>query len=374
MGCVFRPKDRQVWWFKYRRGGKTFYESANSVRKKDAVRQLHLREGKAAEGIPVSPKTGRLTFDEAAKAVVDDYTINKKKSLTVAERRITKHLTPFFTGRRLGDITTHDVRQFIAHRQQQGVVHHRTKQRVKEVSNAEINRELTLLKRMFSLAIRDGILFHKPHIPLLAESAPRAGFFDSEQLASIVRNLPEDLRPVVEFAAMTGWRTSEVLTLEWRQVDFEGGSVRLDAGTTKNGEGRTFPITRDLRDLLKEREAVHLTLKKAGTIVPQVFFRMVAEERGGKKKPRPIVTIGGAFKSACRKAGLPGRIPHDLRRSAVRNFVRSGIPERVAMMLSGHKTRSVFDRYDITSETDLRAAAQKLDAIRRPATTRRAAK
>lgn len=89
---------------------------------------------------------------------------------------------------------------------------------------------------------------------------------------------------------------------------------------------------------------------------------MVAEGRGGDKKPRVIVSFTKAFKTACRKAGCPGRIPHDLRRTAVRNLVRAGVPQTVAMKLTGHKTDSVFRRYDIVSPDDLRVAAERLNA------------
>jgi integrase len=89
---------------------------------------------------------------------------------------------------------------------------------------------------------------------------------------------------------------------------------------------------------------------------------LVAQGRGGEKTPRPITSLNKAFRSACRAAGCPGRIPHDLRRTAIRNLVRVGVSESVAMKLSGHKTRSVFDRYDITSAADLKDAARRLDA------------
>jgi hypothetical protein len=76
----------------------------------------------------------------------------------------------------------------------------------------------------------------------------------------------------------------------------------------------------------------------------------------------PIVDCRHAWKTACAKAGLSGLLVHDLGRSGIRNMVRSGVPEAVAMRISGHLTRTVFERYNIVSEGDLDAAAVKLDA------------
>jgi len=274
-------------------------------------------------------------------------------------------------------ITTSDIRAFIANRQGERIVtrqaHHEkgpdgvwleVPAETRPVSSAEINRELTTLKRMFSLAIQAGKLLHKPHIPLLREDNVRKGFFETDQLNAVLRRLPGPLRPVVTFAYLTGWRIpSEVLTLEWRQVDFEAGEVRLDPGTTKNREGRVFPFTPELRSLLeRQRQTVKELRQDRGLMVPWVFFRMVAKERGGAKYPEPIRALAKAWKNACIGAGCPGRIPHDLRRTAVRNLVRAGVSESVAMRLTGHKTRSVFERYNIVSDGDLRDAVQKLSA------------
>jgi integrase len=274
--------------------------------------------------------------------------------------------------------TTADVREFIAKRQSETSVTfaaYETKRKdgtsrkvaersrtIEGVSNAEINRELTVLKRIFSLAIQSGKLLHKPHIPLLKENNVRKGFFEAHQFDAVLEKLPADLKPMLEFAYITGWRiASEVLPLQWRQVDFDGGEVRLDAGTTKNGEGRVFPLTTGLRELLERQRARRDELKRDDHIVPWVFFRLVADERGGKKKPREILAFSKAFTAACKAAGCPGLIPHDLRRTAMRNLVRAGVPERVAMTMTGHTTRSVFERYNIVSDVDLREAARKLD-------------
>jgi integrase len=134
--------------------------------------------------------------------------------------------------------------------------------------------------------------------------------------------------------------------------------VRLDPHTTKNDEGRTFPFTEALERLLEAQEAEHERLKAEGVICPWVFNRS-----NRKVKGKRITTFIKAFRAACTKAGCPGRIPHDLRRTAVRNLVRAGVPERVAMQMTGHKTRSVFERYNIVSECDLVEAAKKLNTL-----------
>ncbi len=169
------------------------------------------------------------------------------------------------------------------------------------------------------------------------------------------QRLPEAVRPAATFAYITGWRIdSEVLPLEWRQVDFEAGEIRLDAGTTKNREGRTFPMTAELRVVLERQRATTQELQRRQGIVCRKVFH-----RSGK----PIKSFRVAFRAACREAGCPGRVLHDLRRTAVRNLVRAGIPERVAMQVTGHKTRSVFERYNIVSAGDLRDAGKRLDAV-----------
>jgi integrase len=375
MGCIFKPKRSRYWWVKYRRGSKAYYESSRSVRKGDARRLLRRLEGDIERGLPVTPKVGRLKFEEAAKDLTNDFMINGKKSLAVVERRVRLHLQPYFEGRRMVDITAADIREYIAKRQADRVtvkkartIKHAdgTTEEIpavtKPTSNAEINRELQALKRMFSLAIQSSKLLHKPYIPMLRESAPRAGFFEPEMFRAVVQRLPNSIQPIVQFAYLTGWRIqSEVQPLEWRQVDFDAGEVRLDPGTTKNRMPRTFPMTRELRSLLEAQRDERDRVKKDGHIVARVFFREVAEGRGGTLKPRPIIAFTKAWRTACVGAGCPGRIPHDLRRTAVRNLVRAGVPDAVAMQLTGHKTRSVFERYNIVSDSDLRAAADRIN-------------
>ena len=162
---------------------------------------------------------------------------------------------------------------------------------------------------------------------------------------------------MLEFSYITGWRIpSEILTLQWRQIDFTGGEVRLDPHTTKNDAGRVFPFTDDLRRILEaQKREVDRLAREHGQLVPWVFFRLVANGRGGEKRAKPIRAFVKAWKTAITAAGCPGRVPHDLRRSAVRNMVRRGV--------TGHKTRSVFERYNIVSAGDLKDAADRLRGL-----------
>lgn len=394
-GHAVEERQSTIYHIKYVRAGKGYDESSGSQRRKDAVALLRDREGDIGRGKPVTPQIGKTTYDDCASDLLADYTTNGKRSYATVERRVRKHLTPYFTGWRMANITTADVRAYIVQRQTTPSVVVRTakpekrkqaynrkqpdgttkvfpaqlipasEKELRGASNGEINRELALLKRMFTLAVQAGKVLYRPHIPMLKERNVRTGFFERDQFASLLAHLPAEIQPIIKFAYITGWRiASEVLLLQWRQVDLDAGEVRLDAGTTKNGDGRVFPITVDLRTLLVAQQAEHERLKKAkGTIFPQVFFREVADGRGGEKKPHRIVSFSKAWHSACRAAGCPGRIPHDLRRTAVRNLVGAGIPERVAMQMTGHKTRSVFERYNIVSDGDLRDAAKRLDAV-----------
>lgn len=297
---------------------------------------------------------------------MNEYKANGRKSLRELQIRLTKHLEPFFGGRRMASITTSDVRAFVAHRQGDPICWGPPEARQsRPVSNGEINRELTALKRMFRLAMQAGKLLAVPHIPMLREHNVRTGFFEREQFESLRRHLPEYARPIVTFAYYTGWRiNSEVLPLQWRQIDFKAGTVRLDPGTTKNDDGRVFMfgLIDELREALEAlRDDVACRRKDRGQIVPWVFHR--DGERVG--------SFRRVWEKACIAAGCPGKIPHDFRRTAVRNLVRAGVPERVAMTMTGHKTRSVFERYNIVSDGDLRKAAQSLNSLCHPAAASR---
>jgi integrase len=143
------------------------------------------------------------------------------------------------------------------------------------------------------------------------------------------------------------------LGLQWHQINLDEGSVRLNPGTTKNDEGRVAYLSPALLATLRAQHAMTRELERtAGVIIPWVFHR----------KGRRIGGFRKVWDKACRQAGTPGMVFHDLRRTAIRNMLRAGVTERVAMLIAGHKTRSVFERYNIVSESDLKDAAMKVGA------------
>jgi integrase len=335
-------KRWKTWWIRYYRDGQRIEEPAGHDYE-EARRLLKNREGAIAKGTPITKESVRLKFDDAIADVIADYKVNKKRSTPELERRIKLHLKPYFGGRKLSSITTADLRAFTAQRLDA------------KASAGEVNRELAIVRRAFRLAVKSERYYGRvPSVEMLTEDNIRTGFFDDAMVAAVRAKLPTALQDVVTFAYITGWRVqSEVLSLEWRQVDRKGHTITLEPGTTKNRKGRVLDFSQHqgLRELIDRLWTEHEALKEKGTICPFVFHR-----RG-----RRVKTFRKAWANACDAVGYTGRILHDLRRSAVRNLVRSGVPDTVAMKITGHKTRAVFDRYDITSAADVREGLGRLE-------------
>jgi len=227
---------------------------------------------------------------------------------------------------------------------------------------------------MFSLAVQAGRLSSKPYIPMLEEQNARQGFVDHWMFLALREALPECLKDPMGFLYYSGWRLGEMRRLPRPDVDLVGRVVRLRPLLSKNKDGRVLPLNGELLDLI-ERAVAYRRLD-----CPHVFH-VDGEPIGDFRKAwwRASIAAGlGAMVPTGKLTprGRPqlkyrGLTPHDLRRSAVRNMVRAGIPERVCMALSGHKTRSVFDRYNVVDENDLLAAAERLQTHlgRQPQTT-----
>lgn len=340
LGTVF--KRGNVWWIKYYQHGKPIRESSKSTKQSDATKLLKQRLGEIGQGRLVGPSVERVTLEDMLRMLNDDYEANARRSKNRVQGSL-NHLRDFFGGARAIEITTDRISAYIRYRLQEDP----------KPAPATVKLELSALKRAFNLAVRAQKLAMRPYIPNIDVRNTRTGFFEASELREVLKHLTETVRPVVRFGYLTGWRINEILTLTWRQVDLKAGVVRLEPGMTKNKEGRTFPISAlpALNELLKDqRSRTDQAEESRGKTVPWVFHR------NGKR----ITSIRHQWKKACAAAGVPGRYFHDLRRTAVRNLERAGVPRSVAMKLTGHLTESVYRRYAIVNESDLADGVRKL--------------
>jgi integrase len=320
---------------RYWYGGKLLRESAKTERRGDAVKLLNRRLGDIGCGRQPGGGEDRVTFKDLAADYLRDYAVNKRRSTFAAGIRV-DHLRDFFGDvARAGGITTDRIRLYVEHRQAEGA------------GNATINRETSALGRMFRLALQARKLQSVPYIPKLQEPPPRQGFLEPAEFEAILPHLPGDLQDVFSFAYNSGWRKSEILSLEWRDVDVEGEIIRLRPDNSKNREPRLLPLSEPIRQVIARR------LELRTLACPYVFHRF-----GGK----PIKNLDGAWRKAREAAGCPDKLLHDCRRTAARSLIRAGVGRDVARRITGHKTDSVFSRYNVTTESDLRDAAEKLAA------------
>lgn len=324
------------WWIAYYVDGHEYRESAGRTRE-HARRLLNARRKQIAAEEWVPPQD-RLHVNDLLDSYEADLERRGKRSLP----NVRSHSKPIrkSLGRlAAAHVTTQLIEKFQA-------------TRLKDVSRATVDRETETLRAAFRLdAHRRGDLTRLPYFPFYRPDNRRTGFFEPDTFAKLVEHLPDDVADVTRFAYLSGWRKGEIVGLRWENVDRREREVRLDI--SKNDDRRTLPLEGSLWDLIEKRwQAREFAAGGMTALSPFVFHR------DGK----PVYDFQKEWAAACKAAGSEGRIFHDLRRTAIRNMVRGGTPESVAMSISGHRTRAVFDRYDISSTRDRRDALRRTEA------------
>jgi integrase len=334
-------KRGRLYWVAYHRNGVEIRESAKTEDEATAQKFLDTQRAKAATPHFVSPQAKRLRFEELCDLLQREHA-RKGNRASISYR--VKRLAETFAGDPALAITADRLDRYADARVAAGA------------KPATVNRELATLRAAFRLAVRKGLLPTMPVVTLLPEDNTREGFCDVAEMNVLLAELralgSPDVADLVEFSYLTCLRRGNVVGALWTWFKLEvdatgavvGGSLRLPGGATKNKKPLTLVLGGPLLGVVARRWAVRVPT------CPFVFHRAGAK----------IVTFKGPWRTACARVGLSGLLFHDLRRSAARNFRKSGVPEHVILRLGGWRSRSMLTRYDIIDEHDLVEANERL--------------
>ena len=340
-------------WIAYYAHGKEQREAARHVRTNDkleatteknrheAERFLKRRLGEiAAEQHGgrafVGPQQERFTINELLDGLETDYKLRDRWNPKVASN--VKPLRDYFGTWRAVEVSSEAIGKYIEQLREEGY------------SNATVNRRTQLLGQAFKTAIRNKQISQQPFIPRLSEIGnERQGFFETADFEAVVPHLPEYLRDFCRFGFVTGWRKGSIESLRWSDVGED--VIYLRAENSKTRKAETIPVEGELATIIERRRAAAI-LKGDGS---EPRFAEYVFHRDGL----PIGDFRKAWATACKDANVPHRLFHDLRRTASRNMISAGVPQAVAMKITGHRTDSMFRRYAIVNEEQKREALAK---------------
>jgi integrase len=345
-GHLYHQQGSAIWWMAFYTRGKQIRMSTGEVDEKKAERALKLklqeRDAELGGGRKmITPQQQRLTVNELLDALKLDYTLRGKGGARLVSNL--KPLEEHFGDFCAVNLTSTHVDKFIEtalqHGRRKAKVAAIPEKKAKPAKPASINRSLQLLSQSYKLAIANGRLSTAPRIRKLSEVGnARQGFFSSMEFRSVLANLPAYLRDFALFAWLTAWRPKEIRSLSW--LDLDGDTIRLRAENAKTRVARNVPLVGELAEVM-DRQRLKMSPK-----ISLIFHHEDA----------PIGDFRKSWKTACKLAGVPEKLFYDLRRSGVRDMIRSGTPQSVAMSISGHRTASMFLRYNITDDRDQRQA------------------
>ncbi len=284
----------------------------------------------------------KLTFSQLAKWFLELPVVRQNKTIKDIERAC-RDLEKVFGPVLVREIKPAMVEKYQRQRLQEPTWHGKPR------SAANVNRTITVMKRMLNLAVREELADRNPcwKVKLLSENSARDRILSPEELELLLQHLPRHAALVIHFAYLTGMRAREIFTLTWDKVDLVNRTLRLAAEDTKTRQPRLIYINDMAMEILTEAGKVR------GLAHNQVFTY----------KGRPIRGIRTAFLVACRKAGIEDFRFHDLRHTFNTNMRKAGVDHSVIMKLTGHKTAAMFHRYNTVDTADAREAYRRLDAF-----------
>ena len=342
-GGIYQPKDRPTWWCyvpaKPKRAVRGPFRTEAEARK--AWKALR-RE--VAAGRYRGPQEERLTVGNLLDAYRTDLVTRGAKALVSFDAHA-KAVRGAFGHVRAVELDAEGINRVRREWLEKGTPNKKGKFRKKR--EATTDRYLETLRAAYLLAVRQKRISSDrvPYIGLIRPDNRRTGFVDESTFWKVREALPELHGDVALFAYRSGWRRGEVESLTWEQIDFQAREARL--WDSKNGRGRVLPLEGELWDVIERRQEARRYEAKTGPALSLHVFHEGGSPLGDWRK---------RWATACKAAGVPGLLFHDFRRSAVRNLTRAGIPSVVAQEITGHRTRSVFDRYNIATTDEARAA------------------
>ena len=218
---------------------------------------------------------------------------------------------------------------------------------------ASVNRAIALMKRVFNLALREEFVDKNPcfKVSMLPENNKRDRVITREQFETLVSFLPAYAANIVMTAYYTGMRAGEIFGLTWDRVHFKAGYIELRSEDTKTSEPRRIYLAPVLEEMLWR-------LSKVRHIHHDIVFTY---------NGNPLKDIKSAFKRACKRAGIEDFRFHDLRHTFNTNMRKAGVDRSVIMKITGHKTLSMFERYNTIDGDDAREAIKRLgDFLTKP--------
>lgn len=349
---VYKQKGSKYFWFSFTFRGKRVQRSAmvenkREARNIEAAYRTNLARGEV--GIEDRPEAERRTVGQLLDVLENDFKARKKGDV--------KNLNLIATVRKdLGDrwadqLTTADVTEYVQDLRKAPKT--KTKgRRSKSLADSTIKHRLQILASAFELenvareeSKQDPLMV--PRFPKLTQDNARDGFLNRAPFDVLYSHLPEDLKDFALFAYLTGWRKSAIANLEWSDV--RDGNVYLRGVYSKNKKPYYVPVLGELVQLIERRKEARSAKTESGVVLSALVFH-----RDGTR----IDEFRKSWATACAKASCEGLLFHDLRRSAARQLIRSGTSKDVAKMVGGWKTDSMFSRYNVTGEEDLRAAME----------------